>query len=97
MCFRPATVQQDKRCPFCSSSNTLDAEVCGACGAELPTASSVSAPVPAGAKMPGAFGDSGTDGGGFQPRIPQAPASPGAPNQAASPNQTQQAESQDEG
>jgi hypothetical protein len=76
MCFRPATIQQDKRCPKCSNSNTLDATHCSACGAELPAADATPQAAKPGAPMPGAFGQAGVDGGGFQPRIPKAPAPP---------------------
>jgi len=85
MCFRPATVQADKRCPVCSNSNPLSATHCGACGTELPEIAEAGVAMPP-EKMPGAFGDSGIAGGGFQPRIPQVPTgAPTAPIKPPSP------------
>ncbi|MDR1016734.1 MAG: hypothetical protein LBL67_04650 [Coriobacteriales bacterium] len=77
MCFRPAQVQADIKCPKCASSNPVGSTHCSACGAELPQ----DAVNPhAGEAMAGAFGASGHSGGGFAPRQPGAPQSPpGAP------------------
>ena len=85
MCFRPAEVQLDKRCPICSSSNLPDAELCSACGSPLPEEELMDFAQLAGEKMPGAFGDSGVAGGGFQPRIPTSPQAPPAPPAPAPP------------
>jgi hypothetical protein len=76
MCFRPATVQQDIRCPKCAQSNPIGSTHCSACGAELPQDAVNNT---AGKPMPGAFGDSGHAGGGYQPRIPGQPQSPKQP------------------
>jgi hypothetical protein len=75
MCFRPATMQQDIRCPKCAQSNPIGAKQCSACGADLPQ----DVENANGAPMPGAFGASGQGGGGFAPRQPGAPQSPQAP------------------
>ncbi len=80
MCFRPATVQADKRCPACTTSNPIAATNCSACGTKLPDITEMPSAATPNVKMPGAFGDSGVAGGGFQPRIPDKPgASPSPP------------------
>lgn len=77
MCFRPADVQQDKKCPTCGSSNALTATLCSVCGTELPEAAQPA--MPEQSKMPGAFGESGRDGGGFNPNVANNPPGPTPP------------------
>lgn len=69
MCFRPAAVELNKKCPQCGKSCEPTDTVCPDCGAELPS----------GPAMPGMPGAPGTPGAPGAPKAPGAPAAPGAP------------------
>ena len=68
MCFRPATVTPDVKCPECGKMNPFGEEVCAACGAALPKDS-----------IPGMPAAPGMPGMPAAPGMPSAPAAPGMP------------------
>lgn len=81
MCFRPAAVTSDKTCPKCGTVNDPSAEMCSACGANLPiTQTFPGAPgAPGAPEVPGASGNAGTPGAPVAPKSPAPPKVPGAP------------------
>ncbi|WP_367316808.1 zinc-ribbon domain-containing protein [Gordonibacter sp. RACS_AR49] len=80
MCFRPAAVTLDKTCPKCGETNDPSAQVCSACGANLPiTQAFPGAPGASGAPgVPGAFGTAGKPGAPAAPNSPAPPKTPDA-------------------
>ena len=71
--LRPAAVTLDKTCPKCGETNDPSAEVCSACGANLPTTQAF--PGASGAsgapEVPGAFGNAGKPGAPAAPNRPR--------------------------
>ena len=60
MCFRPATVTPDVRCPSCGKEVAATLERCPECGAELPKMAMPGIPgAPGAPKPPGAPGAPG--------------------------------------
>ncbi|WP_423785166.1 zinc-ribbon domain-containing protein [Gordonibacter pamelaeae] len=80
MCFRPAAVTLDKTCPKCGETNDPSAEICSACGANLPiTQAFPGASGASGApEVPGAFGNAGKPGAPAAPNSPAPPKTPDA-------------------
>ncbi len=78
MCFRPAEVSNDKKCPQCGTSNDMTASVCKECGADLPTAPSM----PSVPGAPGAPAAPGAPGMPIAPGAPGVPKAPGTPGEA---------------